>query len=336
MIHVTRNVMKNLYLNEYNSQDGWVSTQKTIESITDHVRMSFLTQSNMHSRRYNFLKKINKKQPIEKANLRRTFPNLKTKPVFPLFLPYLAIKLVYVANIVSHYFLLGFIFDMNYFEFGINTLLNIFYNKFEFLNEYFPKRSLCDIELYVSFIKNHYIAVCSLPINLFNEIFYFGFWYWMLFIGALSIVSIFYWLLMLSKSYRRSFVLNCLQISSNEYKLNSSYTAAFYFNEKVTVDDANAFLVEKTGLNLMENFELFFNDVCSLDLIFAIRLIAINSNQLASRDIFNNLWDQYLDLEELKNKKVKQRPYFLIKRPNLKADEEIQYDQNMDINDKIA
>ncbi len=33
------------------------------------------------------------------------------------------------------------------------------------------------------------------------------------------------------------------------------------------------------------------------------------------RDILNNLWDQYLDIENIKFKDVKQRPIPAIKRP---------------------
>ena len=56
-----------------------------------------------------------------------------------------SIKLVYVANIVSHYFLLDFIFDMNYFKSFIAQ---------HFLLSIFPKDRYA-IELYVSFLKNY-------------------------------------------------------------------------------------------------------------------------------------------------------------------------------------
>ncbi len=71
----------------------------------------------------------------------------------------------------------------------------------------------------------------------------------------------------------------------------------------------------------MENFELFFVDVCSIDVIFAVRLIAFNSNPLAMRDIFNNLWEQYLDLEDMRVNEVKRRPHLAVKRANGAADE---------------
>ena len=128
----------------------------------------------------------------------------------------------------------------------------------------------------------------------------------------MTLLSIFYWLLMLVKPYRKNIVLNALQIKPSD--LQQSYTSAYYLDD-ASVTTADSFLLEQTGITLMENFELFFDHVCSVDLIFATRLIAINSHKLAMRDILNNLWDQYLDIESIKFKDVKQRPIQAIKRP---------------------
>ena len=147
----------------------------------------------------------------------------------------------------------------------------------------------------------------------------------------MTILSTFHWLLMIIKPYRRRIVLNALQI--NQSDIRSSYIAAYYLHEgtEVTYDLVDSFLLNKTGLTLMDNFELFFDHVCSIDVIFAARMIAINTNQLALRDIFNSLWDKYLDLEELRSE-VSGRPMFAIKRPTpcelLKCEESENKDQN--------
>ncbi len=139
--------------------------------------------------------------------------------------------------------------------------------------------------------------------------------------GGLTVISFFYWLLLLAKPYRRRLVLNALQI--NETDIKTSYIAAYYLksSQVKTFDTADSFLLQNTGLTLMENFELFFVDVCSIDVIFAVRLIAFNSNPLAMRDIFNNLWEQYLDLEDMRVNEVKRRPHLAVKRANGAADE---------------
>ncbi len=164
-----------------------MSTQRAIDGVADHVRMSFLAEkkSSLHKKlKFTFSKSVEDSSELpEKAQLRRKFPNLKTKPAFPIFFPYLLIKLVYIANIVVHYYLLSFIFDIDYFKFGIETSVNLMQNNFNFLNHYFPKRSFCDVQFFTKFVFNQYTVLCSLPLNLFNEIFYFGFWFWLAFIG---------------------------------------------------------------------------------------------------------------------------------------------------------
>lgn len=147
----------------------------------------------------------------------------------------------------------------------------------------------------------------------------------------MTIMSTFNWLLMLFKPYRRRIVLNALQINYNDIRY--SHIAAYYLNEgnDVTYDSVDSFLLDKTGLTLMDNFELFFDHVCSLDVLFTVRMISINTNQLAMRDILNSLWDKYLDLEELKATEVKARPMLAIKRPP----PDLSNEEKRDVDEKV-
>jgi hypothetical protein len=77
------------------------TTQKTIEGVSDHILLSFLNQTkgSMHkkiSKSVGKFKSSEKKQD-DRAYLRRKFPNLKTKAAFPLFAPYILIKLIYIG-----------------------------------------------------------------------------------------------------------------------------------------------------------------------------------------------------------------------------------------------
>lgn len=136
----------------------------------------------------------------------------------------------------------------------------------------------------------------------------------MIILAIFTILSIFYWILIAIKSYRRNLVLHALQLAKDQ-NIQTSYTAALYFGDEANFETADAFLKEKTGMTLMENFDLFFNDVCSIDVVFVVKLISLNSNSLAFRDIFNNLWETYLDLDDLKIKDIKHRPVITLKRP---------------------
>lgn len=320
MVFVTKVIMNKVYLDEYVESSNWTRTQKTIESISDHIRMTFLKQKLLLTKKFNIKNRIFKGKRfdevsrIDKASLRRNYPNLQTKQTFPLFIPYLFIKAVYLANIAFNFLILTHLFGFNYLTYGYKMLELYLTGQYEFINEYFPKRAMCDVSMTHFRNENFSTFLCSLPINLFNELFYFGYWYWLMVLIVITIISVFYWLLLLIKPYRRNMVLKALQLSPSQ-NINSSYTAAYYFGEEATIDVADSFLVEKTGLSLMENFELFFTDVCSIDVIFTIRMISMNSNALAVRDILNSLWDHYLDLEDLKLKDIKNRPIMSLKRP---------------------
>lgn len=133
-------------------------------------------------------------------------------------------------------------------------------------------------------------------------------------LAILTLLSTFYWILMAFNSYRRRLVLHALQLAHDQ-NIQTSYTAALYFGDEANFETADAFLKEKTGMTLMENFDLFFNDVCSIDVVFAIKLISLNSNSLAFRDILNHLWEIYLDIENLKIRDVTYRPIITLKRP---------------------
>ncbi|CAF0709636.1 unnamed protein product [Brachionus calyciflorus] len=321
--YVAKAIMSKFYLDEYHESSNWSKGQKAIESINDHLKMRFLKQKNYISRKFNLRPKIfmERKMPdgtqLNKSDYRKEFPNLKTKSVFPLLGPYLLVKILYLLNIGLNVLGLSYIFGFNYLTFGIDfTNILISQNETYFLNPYFPKRVICTTNLYSFQKENKNSEVCSLPINLFNEIFFYGYWFWLIILSFLSISSIFYWLLIYIKAYRRKIVLNALQIDP-EKDINLSYTAAFYFGEEANHQLADSFLQEKTGYTLMENFELFFKHVCSPDVIFVIKMISLNSNSLAMRDLLNNLWDNYLDLEDLKLKGITHRPVNQVKRPLL-------------------
>ena len=320
MIHVNKNLMRKLYLDEYSANLSWANTQKLIDNITDHFRMAFLKQKNTMKKKFLLERdeiKSNeiKSSSLEKASLRKRFPNLHTKPNFPLFFPYICVKLIYILNIFINFYFLSWIFNFNYFTYGYESLkMRLSPDEYSKEDEFFPKMAFCDTSFYPKKYTNVFSVACSLPVNLFNQLFYFVFWFWLIILAVITLFSIFYWMLLTNKWYRQRLVFNALQLDEKK-NLGFSYTAAYYFTDEANIEYIDGMLEEKTGLTLKENFKLFFYHVCSCDVIFAIKLIALNSNSLAFRDILNNLWDHYLDLEDLKVREVKQRPSANLKRP---------------------
>lgn len=317
---VTKKIIKEMYKNEYKESSNWLKTQHAIDTINEHLRSTFLKQKSYLNKKFNLSQRnfegSEHEAEIDLARIRKKYPNLKRKSTFPLLVPYLLIKLLYLANIFFNFWVLTVMLGFNYFTYGKVFINRIFNNSYKFLNEFFPKRVLCTTQIHSFQKENHVTFVCSLSINLLNEIFFIAYWFWLIVLTILTILSILYWLLLLIRPYRRRIVLNSLQLNPKK-DLSRSYTAAYYFSEDVTHDLADCFLMEKTGLPLMQNFELFFSDVCSIDVIFVIKMISLNSNSLAMRDFLNNLWDNYLDLDDLKLRGVKHRPCVSIKRPLL-------------------
>jgi hypothetical protein len=347
MVHVTKIIMSKLYLDEYSEKTNFTKTQKSIEAISDHLRMVFLKQKYVFSNKlkplastkeiksFEMTEKDNQKKMSTNAEYRRLFPSLKTKVTFPLFVPYMLIKLVYIGIVAFNFFFLSKIFQFNYLEYGVYMLKNYFNrsnSSFYSLNQndYFPKNSMCDTHIMSKHDYIHHSVVCALPINLFNEIFYFIYWYWLVFLLISTVMSVFNWLLLSIKSYRRRLVMNALQLDPSQ-NISRSYMAAYYLGEETTYQVADAFLLEKTGMSLKENFDLFFEDVCNTDIIFTLKMLSLNSNQLAMRDIMNNLWYHYLNLEDVVPREVKQRPLLPLKRPEKPVSEEKKPDDQFNV-----
>ena len=116
MVYVNKNIMEQIYLDEYAERSNWSNTQRKIEGISDHIRMTFLKQKNAITDKFKIkIKDENKPNPKEKADIRKQFPNLKTKRTFPLFMPYVLVKLAYMLVIVANFELLSWRFGFNFY-----------------------------------------------------------------------------------------------------------------------------------------------------------------------------------------------------------------------------
>jgi hypothetical protein len=184
LTHVTKIIMNKIYQDEYSDGANWQKTQSAIEAIGEHIRMSFLMQKFKPEKRFRGVfavgdKKDAKKDKLsgdDKARMRENFPNLRTKSVFPLFAPYLAVKLIYLANIVFNFWFLSSVFGFDFFTYGYEFVKLLVSGKYQFANRYFPKRSVCFPKVLSKDNDNIGTVVCALPINLINEYFYAGYW----------------------------------------------------------------------------------------------------------------------------------------------------------------
>lgn len=197
LAHVTQIIMSKVYLDEYSDGKNWTKTQNTIEAVGEHLRLSFLKQKfQPHKRFRGFGKKKmiknengaenenenSKLNEEDKARMRQVYPNLRTKASFPLFLPYLWVKLVYLANLAFNFWFLSAVFGFDYCTYGYEFVRLLVTGQYQFANKYFPKRSACFPKVLSKDREQPSMIICALPINLINEYFYAAYWYLFLYL----------------------------------------------------------------------------------------------------------------------------------------------------------
>ena len=238
--HVNSIIMSKIYFNEYKKVGNVVNTQETVEAICDQIRMTFLKQKYIKRKKTDMFQ-------------------MKTKITFPLFFPYILVKLLYLVILAFTFFFLSKVFQFNYFNYGIYMLKKNNGTQFSIGNDYFPKNALCKTQLLSVHEHLNHIFLCALPLNLYHEFFFLFFWYWMIFLAMSTIISIFYWLLLCFGQYRRRLVKKALQISTNP-NMARSYTVAYLYMDEANDDCFNKiddYLIEKNGLGLLQNFEVY-------------------------------------------------------------------------------
>ena len=178
---VSKSIMHKIYQDEYLEKENWMKTKGAIEAIGEHLRLSFLKQKFQPQKQFGGFKlTLTRKKPNmsseDKAKFRQSYPNLKTKTSFPLFIPYLLVKLIYIANVIFHFSLLSAVFGFDYTMYGITFVYSLITGRYQFINKHFPKRSACYLQMLSKQADNQITVICSLPINLINEYFYAAYW----------------------------------------------------------------------------------------------------------------------------------------------------------------
>ena len=185
--YVSKIIMHKIYQEEYLGKENWMKTKGAVEAIGEHLRLSFLKQKFQPQKRFGSFKlsfissegKQEKKSKMsleDKARFRQNYPNLKTKSSFPLFVPYILIKLIHIANVAFNFLFLSAVFGFDYSTYGINFIYLLISGRYQFINKYFPKRTACFPKVLSKQADNQNIIICSLPINLTNEYFYAAYW----------------------------------------------------------------------------------------------------------------------------------------------------------------
>lgn len=142
---------------------------------------------------------------------------------------YLFTKLLYVLNIVLQFVILDVFLGPEYTFWGWGVLNDIWHGRQWTESGHFPRVTLCDFNVRVLGNIHRWTVQCVLMINMFNEKI-FGklylknnnqvrnlvfFWFWFIFVGVLSVLSLLYWFFAIVLSgQRKSYVAKYLRCTS--------------------------------------------------------------------------------------------------------------------------
>ncbi|PAV79958.1 hypothetical protein WR25_13009 [Diploscapter pachys] len=116
---------------------------------------------------------------------------------------YLLVKGLYVANILTQFYILNRFLGSSYLFWGIQTFVDL-YNGREWMDSgVFPRVTLCDFQVRRLGNIHRYTAQCVLSINMINEKIYLFIWFWFLFVAVVTTINFFYTVLYMSLALLR-------------------------------------------------------------------------------------------------------------------------------------
>jgi len=180
---------------------------------------------------------------------------------------YLFVKVLYVVNVITQFFLLnGFMGDW-YSLYGSEVLSGLANDRYWRDSPRFPKVTLCDFEIrQLQNIQTHTVQ-CVLPINMFNEKIFIFIWFWFVFVATCTCGNFLFWI------WRALFLRNRVSYIKKYLK----------YMDQIRGEEEKK-LVRK-----------FADQYLRDDGVFILRIIARNTNDILLSDIIRALWTIYKD-----------------------------------------
>jgi len=181
---------------------------------------------------------------------------------------YLVVKILYIINALGQLWLLNSFIsnDTNKYQlYGVDVLIAI-WNKQQPDTRLFPRITLCDFQIREMQNVHDHTVQCALPINLFNEKIFIFLWFWCHLVALLSVVGLISLIWTLFTMNRVSYLKKYLRITGKIRTGNS-------IDEKL--------------------IRQFVNDYLRQDGVFALRLMAKNSNDCVTSEVIGALFEYY-------------------------------------------
>lgn len=182
---------------------------------------------------------------------------------------YVFVKTLYIANAFCQIWLMNaFLTDGrdSYYFYGVDVLKSVFHNKQPetFL---FPRVTLCDFKIRQMQNVHDFTIQCTLPVNLFNEKIYIYLWFHMCLVLLLSLYGLLELLWQLFSSNCQSYITKYLKVICK--------------------------VRQQSGVLEVRTIRHFVNDYLRPDGVFALRVIAKNTNEIVTTEIIGALYDYY-------------------------------------------
>ncbi|CAF1978464.1 unnamed protein product [Rotaria magnacalcarata] len=193
---------------------------------------------------------------------------------------YLAIKVLYIINSIAQFFLLNIFLAFNFTSFGPEGINKLLTEGDWFESPRFPRVTMCDFMVRRLGSNQHWYSVqCNLPINMFNEKIFLAIWLWLIILTILNFLSIFPWIVFLSKKQRSSMIRHYLHISPKSIEETK---------ELLSLQEESTYRTSDSMYKIHP-----FTDYLRVDGCLIFYIIAINTDDVTASEIISYLYRHF-------------------------------------------
>ncbi|OAF66910.1 hypothetical protein A3Q56_05360 [Intoshia linei] len=197
---------------------------------------------------------------------------------YSLFALYIFQKCLQVVNLLCQVFLIQWIFSVNFLQVGYNVLSRLLTNtSFEDMgiNIKFPRVTYCNLQVRLLGNVAPYTVQCSLPVNLYAQVMYILFWFWVAILLFFTIMDLSIWISRIVLMRRES-IMNGLQCVDQKKNL-----------KKIEIDQDSK--PQPAPSSPEDEYPKYVKSL-STDEIFILCFIKSTTNSLIAKQINNQLF----------------------------------------------
>jgi len=181
---------------------------------------------------------------------------------------YLAVKLLFLVNVVGQLFALNLFLGQDFHLFGIEVLRAMIAGYDWTTSPRFPRVTLCDFRIRRLANVQRYTVQCVLPINLFNEKIFLFVWFWMATVAALTALSL------------------CMWVARVAFHVDRHRYVRHHLRLMDRLHDGRAESTRRQVIGFVDHY-------LQPDGVFVLRMIGHNTNSLTVTELLCSLWDYY-------------------------------------------